>query len=38
LLDDLGFNQEHRAAVAATVQVPVLCATTLIARMLGEIL
>ena len=37
LLDDLGFGLEHRAAAAAC-GVPVLCATTLAARTLLEIL
>ena len=37
-LDDMGFSEEHRTAVAQQVRRPVLCATTLTARVLDELL
>lgn len=38
VLDDMGFTMDHQDAVAATTGLPVLCATTLAARLLCEIL
>ncbi len=38
LLDDMGFNEKHRTAVFRAVKRPVLCATTLTARVLCELL
>ena len=38
LLDDMGFNETHRRAVRAATPEPVLCATTLTARVLAEML
>lgn len=35
-LDDMGFSEEHRKAVAQAAGCPVLCATTSTARMIGE--
>jgi protein AroM len=37
-MDDMGFSEEHRAAVVRVAQRPVLCATTLTARVLCEFL
>jgi len=36
-LDDMGFSDEHRVMLAAFTGLPVLCATTLTARVLCEI-
>ncbi|WP_022663853.1 AroM family protein [Desulfospira joergensenii] len=38
LLDDMGFNQEHRAQARKAVDVPVICATTVTARVLTELI
>lgn len=38
LLDCIGFSDRHRDLVADTVQQPVICATTVIARLLPELL
>lgn len=38
LLDDMGFNDGHRKAVARAANLPVLCASTLTARALKELL
>jgi len=38
LLDDMGFSEVHRLAVAGETGLPVVCATTLTARMLCELL
>lgn len=37
-LDDMGFSEKHRTAIARAVRRPVLCATTLTARVLAELL
>jgi protein AroM len=37
-LDDMGFSEKHRTAIARVVKHPVLCATTLTARVLCEFL
>ena len=37
-MDDMGFSEEHRAVVARVARRPVLCATTLTARVLCEFL
>ncbi len=37
-LDDMGFNESHRLEAARAVSLPVLCATTLVARVLPELL
>ena len=37
-LDDMGFNENHRTAIFRAVKRPVLCATTLTARVLCELL
>ncbi len=37
-LDCMGFTEEHRAAVGAAAGLPALCATTLTARALAELL
>ncbi|MDR3670193.1 MAG: AroM family protein [Holophaga sp.] len=36
-LDDMGFSEVHRLAVAGETRLPVVCATTLTARMLCEL-
>lgn len=36
-LDDMGFSEEHRRAVSRATRLPVMCATTLIARVMSEI-
>lgn len=36
-LDDMGFNEKHRTAIFRAVKRPVLCATTLTARVLCEL-
>jgi protein AroM len=36
-LDDMGFSEAHRLTVALEARLPVLCATTLTARVLGEV-
>lgn len=38
LLDDMGFNEEHRIQVLKAVDIPVICATTVIARILSELI
>lgn len=38
LLDDMAFTDEHRRSVAAAARRPVICATTMTARVLVEIL
>jgi hypothetical protein len=38
LLDDMAFTDEHRRVVAAAAGRPVICATTMTARVLVEIL
>ena len=37
-LDDMGFSDKHRTAICRAVKRPVLCATTLTARVLCELL
>jgi protein AroM len=37
-MDDMGFNEKHRTAVLRAVNRPVVCATTLTARALCELL
>lgn len=36
LLDDMGFTLDHAAAVRSSVRIPVICAATATARLLGE--
>lgn len=38
LMDDMGFSDRHRRAVARAARIPVLCATTVTARVLRELL
>lgn len=38
LLDDMGFNEAHRLEAARATRLPVLCASTLVARVLPELL
>ncbi|SDP34038.1 AroM family protein [Desulforhopalus singaporensis] len=38
LLDDMGFTEKHRLAVQKNNQVPVVCATTMCARVLTEVM
>ena len=37
-LDDMGFNEQHRTAIACAIKLPVMCATTLTARVLCEMM
>jgi protein AroM len=37
LMDDMGFSERHRRATARAAGIPVLCATTLTARVLREL-
>jgi protein AroM len=36
-LDDMGFSEDHRRAVSRATRLPVMCATTLVARVVSEI-
>jgi protein AroM len=38
LMDDMGFNEQHRTAVSHAVRCPVICATTVTARVLCEVM
>lgn len=38
LLDDMGFSKDHADAARAAVKIPVICATSATARLLGELI